>query len=59
MRIKIIGMGLVGRAMVDLFRNHAEVVCFDAATQEDCPADEPAGLCSSPTSHATALTPVT
>jgi UDPglucose 6-dehydrogenase len=39
-RIAIIGMGHVGTAMHDLFRQHAETVTYDAVWPEDYPAQE-------------------
>jgi UDPglucose 6-dehydrogenase len=39
-RIAIIGIGHVGRAMRDLFSQHAEIVTFDASGSEDYPAAE-------------------
>src|ERR1039457_4086723 len=39
-RIAIIGIRHVGRAMRDLFSQHAEIVTFDASGSEDYPAPE-------------------
>ena len=39
-RIAIIGMGHVGKAMHDLLRQHAEIVTYDASGGEDYPAQE-------------------